>query len=137
MTSRPQNLAPERRSPATARPIRGTQPDYLYPPYASTVKRSPTQPLVLLPHTLSEVTGPVFGYDDVKPNDDDLTRQHDGEPIGERIVVGGPRARRERPAGRRTRWSRSGRRTPRAAIRTASTSTTRRSIRTSPAAAAR
>ena len=71
------------------RPYFATQPAYLYPGYRSTVKRAPTRPLVLLPHTLSEVTGPVFGYDDVNPTDSDLTRQHDGEPIGERIVVSG------------------------------------------------
>jgi protocatechuate 3,4-dioxygenase beta subunit len=71
------------------RPYFDTQPAYLYPGYRSTVKRSPSRPLVLLPHTLTEVTGPVFGYDDVKPTDSDLTRQHDGEPIGERIVVSG------------------------------------------------
>ena len=29
---------------------RGTQPDYDYPPYVSTAKRHPTQPLVLPPH---------------------------------------------------------------------------------------
>jgi len=69
------------------RPFFATQPPYLYPAYRSTVKRAPTRPLVFLPHTLSEVTGPVFGYGDVKPTDADLTRQHDGEPIGERIVV--------------------------------------------------
>jgi protocatechuate 3,4-dioxygenase, beta subunit len=67
----------------------GTQPDYDYPPYASTAKRHPTQPLVALPQTLSELTGPVFGYQDVKPTDSDLTRQHKGEPIGERIIVSG------------------------------------------------
>jgi len=71
------------------RPYFQSQPPYLYPPYSSTVKRSPSRPLVLLPHTLSEVTGPVFGYDDVKPTDNDLTRQHDGDPLGERIVVSG------------------------------------------------
>jgi protocatechuate 3,4-dioxygenase beta subunit len=71
------------------RPYFASQPPYLYPGYRSTVKRSPSRPLVLLPHTLSEVTGPVFGYDDVKPTDSDLTRQHEGEPIGERIVVSG------------------------------------------------
>jgi protocatechuate 3,4-dioxygenase, beta subunit len=71
------------------RPYFNTQPDYLYPPYPSTIKRSPTKPLVMLPHTLSEVTGPVFGMDDVKPGDGDLTHQHDGEPLGERIVVSG------------------------------------------------
>ncbi|TMH23180.1 MAG: protocatechuate 3,4-dioxygenase subunit beta [Betaproteobacteria bacterium] len=72
------------------RPYFATQPAYLYPGYRSTLKRAPTQPLVFLPHTLSEVTGPVFGYDDVKPTDSDLTRQHDGEPLGERIVVSAP-----------------------------------------------
>ena len=71
------------------RPYFVTQPPYLYPGYRSTVKRSPSRPLVLLPHTLTEVTGPVFGYDDVKPTDNDLTRAHEGEPIGERIVVSG------------------------------------------------
>ena len=71
------------------RPYFQTQPDYLYPPYRSTIKRSPTKPLVLLPHTLSEITGPVFGTDDVKPGDSDLTHQHKGDPLGERIVVSG------------------------------------------------
>ena len=71
------------------RPYFKSQPEYLYPPYKSTVKRSPTRALVLLPHTLSEVTGPVFGFHDVKSEDADLTRQHDGEPQGERIIVSG------------------------------------------------
>ena len=59
------------------------------PRYVSTLKRAPTRPLILLPHTLSEITGPVFGWDDIKAGDHDLTRQHGGEPIGERIVVSG------------------------------------------------
>jgi len=67
----------------------GTQPEYDFPPYASTAKRHPTQPLVIVPQTLSEITGPVFGHDDLKPTDNDLTRQHKGEPIGERIIVSG------------------------------------------------
>ena len=71
------------------RPAPGTQPAYLHPPYASTAKRAPTKPLILLPHTLSEVTGPVFGHERIGPNDHDLTRQHEGEPIGERIIVSG------------------------------------------------
>jgi len=88
MTSRPQNL--DTTLPASYRkPDRGTQPEYLFPPYASTVKRSPTQPLVILPTTLSEVTGPIFGFDRIMANDFDLTKQHAGEPIGERIVVSG------------------------------------------------
>jgi len=71
------------------RPFPGTQPEYLFPMYASTVKRAPTRPLVILPHTLSELTGPVFGYDDLRPEDHDLTGQHKGPPIGERIIVSG------------------------------------------------
>ena len=71
------------------RPYFKSQPEYLYPPYKSTIKRSPMRPLVLLPHTLSEVTGPVFGFDDVKREDADLTRQHEAQPQGERIVVSG------------------------------------------------
>jgi len=71
------------------RPYFKTQPDYYYPPYRSTVKRSPTKPLVLLPQTLTELTGPVFGTDDVNPGDSDLTNQHKGQPLGERIVVSG------------------------------------------------
>lgn len=71
------------------RPAAGTQPNYLHSPYVSSIKRAPTKPLVLLPHTLSEVTGPLFGDDAVAPHENDLTRQHEGAPIGERIVVSG------------------------------------------------
>ena len=67
----------------------GTQPSHLYPPYASTVKRAPTRPLVAMPQTLSELTGPVFGHDAIDPIDSDLTRQHPGAPLGERIIVTG------------------------------------------------
>ena len=67
----------------------GTQPDSLYPPYRATRRRAPSQPLIFLPHTLSEVTGPVFGHSDIAPNDNDLTVQHPGDPLGERIIVSG------------------------------------------------
>ncbi|HKV83408.1 MAG TPA: protocatechuate 3,4-dioxygenase subunit beta [Ktedonobacterales bacterium] len=70
-------------------PLAGTQPEYLHPAYRSSIKRAPTRPLILAPHTLSEVTGPVFGDDTVHPGDGDLTRQHGGEPLGERIFVSG------------------------------------------------
>ena len=59
------------------------------PAYGSTVKRAPSKPLILLPHTLSETTGPVFGHSAVAAGDSDLTRQHAGEPLGERIIVSG------------------------------------------------
>lgn len=70
-------------------PPTGTQPDFHYPPYVSSVARSPRQPLVLLPKTISERTGPVFGHGLIAPTDNDLTAQHGGEPIGERILVHG------------------------------------------------
>lgn len=59
------------------------------PAYGSTIKRAPSKPLILLPHTLSETTGPVFGHSAVAAGDSDLTRQHAGEPLGERIIVSG------------------------------------------------
>ena len=67
------------------------QPPYVYPPYRSTMKRGPQKPLVPLPHTLSELTGPVYGRDAVRPLDNDLTRNAvvNGEPIGERIIIAG------------------------------------------------
>jgi protocatechuate 3,4-dioxygenase beta subunit len=67
----------------------GTQPDFLYEPYRSTIRRSPSKPLIFTPQTLSEVTGPVFGPGDISQTDNDLTRQHEGEPLGERIIVTG------------------------------------------------
>jgi protocatechuate 3,4-dioxygenase beta subunit len=88
MTSRPQD-GNARHLAGYRKPDRGTQPDYLFPAYASTVRRSPSQPLVLLQTSLSEITGPVFGHDLLKANDHDLTKQGTGDPIGERIVVSG------------------------------------------------
>ena len=64
-------------------------PKHLTPGYRSTVKRSPSKPLIVVPHTLSELTGPVHGNDAVQESDADLTKQHKGEPLGERIIVHG------------------------------------------------
>ncbi|MBC7415771.1 MAG: protocatechuate 3,4-dioxygenase subunit beta [Herminiimonas sp.] len=75
--------------PQYRRPLAGTQPEYLSPAYESTRIRSPSQPLIILPQTLSELTGPVFGHGHVKVGDSDLTRQHAGAPQGERMVLGG------------------------------------------------
>jgi protocatechuate 3,4-dioxygenase beta subunit len=66
-----------------------TDPPYIYQDYRSTQLRGPKKPLVILPHTLSELTGPVFGEDAVSDGDADLTLGHAGEPLGERIVVSG------------------------------------------------
>jgi protocatechuate 3,4-dioxygenase, beta subunit len=64
-------------------------PPYLHPDYVGTRLRAPKRPLIPLRHTLSEVTGPVYGHEDVGELDHDLTRQHPGEPLGERIILGG------------------------------------------------
>jgi protocatechuate 3,4-dioxygenase beta subunit len=57
--------------------------------YASTALRYPRQPLVAVPQSLTELTGPVLGDGRVQASDADLTTQHDGEPLGERIIVHG------------------------------------------------
>ena len=62
---------------------------HLAPAYKSSIKRAPAKPLIIAPHTLSELTGPVYGHDAVQPGDADLTKQHKGEPLGERIIVFG------------------------------------------------
>jgi protocatechuate 3,4-dioxygenase, beta subunit len=71
------------------RPEPGTQPPHLHPPYVSSIKRAPTKPLVSIPQTLSEITGPVFGQEVVQPKACDLTSQHGGSPHGQRIIVSG------------------------------------------------
>lgn len=72
---------------ATAIP--GSQPDFHYPPYVSSIARSPRMPLVFLPETLTERTGPVFGHGLIRQHDNDLTAQHESDPLGERIFVHG------------------------------------------------
>lgn len=67
------------------------QPPYLHEHYKSTVLRAPQKPLIPLPQTLSELTGPVYGHDEIQPLDNDLTKNaaKNGEVIGERIIVTG------------------------------------------------
>ena len=67
----------------------GSQPPLLYPPYKSTVRRAPSKPLIRLPANLSGLDEPVYGWWPVGENDNDLTRQHPGEPQGQRIIVAG------------------------------------------------
>ncbi|WP_113703754.1 protocatechuate 3,4-dioxygenase subunit beta [Nonomuraea lactucae] len=66
-------------------------PPYLSPGYRSTILRAPRRPPVPFeadPDTI-ELSGPVFGHEEIGPLDHDLTRQHAGEPIGERVIVTG------------------------------------------------
>ena len=68
----------------------GHHPPLDYPDYRSTALRHPRQPpLVPLPQRLTEVTGPLLGEGRVGEHDRDLTVQHGGEPLGERIIVDG------------------------------------------------
>lgn len=68
-----------------------SQPPLIHTDYKSTRLRGPTKPLVPIPASLSEITGPVYGHDAVDPIDADLTKNaiKNGEPIGERIIVEG------------------------------------------------
>jgi protocatechuate 3,4-dioxygenase beta subunit len=70
-------------------PVSGVHPPLLSPEYQSTQRRVPRRPLMVLPQWLTEVTGPLLGDGRVEDSDSDLTRQHAGEPLGERIIVTG------------------------------------------------
>ena len=67
----------------------GVDPPYDHHDYVGTRLRAPKEPLVLVPASLTELTGPVFGESAVGELDADLTLQHAGEPHGQRIVVTG------------------------------------------------
>ncbi|HEY7433205.1 MAG TPA: protocatechuate 3,4-dioxygenase subunit beta [Streptosporangiaceae bacterium] len=67
----------------------GVHPPLDFPAYRATALRHPSQPLVLLPQGLTEITGPLLGAERAAPTDADLTVQHAGEPLGERIIVTG------------------------------------------------
>ena len=65
------------------------QPSYVYPDYVATRLRAPQKPLIILPQTLSDLTGPAYRRGSIGELDNDLTRQHGGEPLGERIFLTG------------------------------------------------
>jgi protocatechuate 3,4-dioxygenase beta subunit len=60
-----------------------------HPDYKSTGLRAPLHTPVDLPHRLTEITGPLLGEGRVTAADADLTRQHEGETQGQRIIVHG------------------------------------------------
>lgn len=66
-------------------------PPFVHAEYRSTALRGPKRPLLPLKHTLSELTGPVYGHESVGPLDADLTKNaaRNGEPLGQRIIVTG------------------------------------------------
>jgi protocatechuate 3,4-dioxygenase, beta subunit len=70
---------------------RSQHPPALTPDYKTSVLRSPSLSLWSLQNSLSEVTGPAFGRDELGPLDNDLILNYakSGEPIGERTIVHG------------------------------------------------
>jgi protocatechuate 3,4-dioxygenase beta subunit len=76
-------------SAGSNRLVEGSQPPLTYPPYQSGALRSPTRPLIKLTRDFSDFAAPVYGYRAIGAVDADLTRQHAGEPLGERIIVSG------------------------------------------------
>jgi len=71
---------------------RALHPPALTPGYKTSVARSPRQSLISLENTISEITGPRFGHNDIDAGDNDLLTNYarPGEgPIGERIILHG------------------------------------------------
>jgi protocatechuate 3,4-dioxygenase beta subunit len=64
-------------------------PPYAVAEYASTTSRAPQYPPVWLPAGPTERSGPLFTEVTLRPEDADLTAQHDDAPLGERIHVSG------------------------------------------------
>src|SRR5688572_21961880 len=71
------------------KPPAGAHPPLRHADYRSTLERAPRQAPVLLPQGATELSGPRFDRSVLYPHHDDLTRQADGQPLGERIIVGG------------------------------------------------
>jgi protocatechuate 3,4-dioxygenase beta subunit len=66
------------------------QPSLLFPAYTSTVKRAPSQPLIRIPQTITETSGAADCWNELMGGAmADMTKQHKGEPLGQRIIVTG------------------------------------------------
>ena len=59
------------------------------PAYRSSELRAPKRPLRVLPERFPDLSVPLMTGIAIGPLDHDLTRQHDGEPLGERITISG------------------------------------------------
>jgi protocatechuate 3,4-dioxygenase beta subunit len=62
---------------------------YDFPPYRSSVLRHPTKNPKLVDPEAIELTSPAYGQRDVAAIESNLTIQHAGEPLGERMTVRG------------------------------------------------
>ncbi|MFI2188111.1 protocatechuate 3,4-dioxygenase subunit beta [Streptomyces sioyaensis] len=93
MTLTQHDISQEIAQQATSHAVTGEvahHPARGYAPYRSSRLRHPRQPLVTVQDPEgAELCGPAFGLTDVTELDADLTRQHTGEPLGERITVSG------------------------------------------------
>lgn len=70
----------------------GHHPVALYPPYRTSIKRSPQAAPLSFPTSIGEESGPVFGHDLLGPLDADLLHnfaQDGASAIGPRIIVHG------------------------------------------------
>jgi protocatechuate 3,4-dioxygenase, beta subunit len=68
------------------------QPPLAHAPFKASIVRAPRKPLVRIPHTLTETTGPTgdgIWEKLIGPGVTDLTRQHAGVASGERIILSG------------------------------------------------
>jgi len=65
----------------------GVDPPFLHPDYRSTALRAPLRPPIRIQYGPSELTGPDGAA--LLRGQADLTRQHAGEPLGERIIIHG------------------------------------------------
>ena len=77
-------------APAPYRRDDAGQPPSRFDDYRSTIVRSPRAPLVRIPATLTETTGPAGCWERLMgPAAADLTTQHKAPPQGQRIIVTG------------------------------------------------
>jgi protocatechuate 3,4-dioxygenase beta subunit len=64
-------------------------PNLGFAPYRSSILRHPIKKLHHVDPETIELRSPIFGHHEVKPEESDLTIQHVGEPLGERIIIAG------------------------------------------------
>ena len=74
-----------------ARQRESSFPPYLYEAYRATVRRAPHRPLVAIPKTLSEMTGPgpALSANGVQDSDLTLNMGTEAPAMGERIIITG------------------------------------------------
>jgi protocatechuate 3,4-dioxygenase beta subunit len=71
---------------------RDRHPPAYTPGYKTSVARSPRYSLISLENSVGDITGPVFGHDDIDPSDNDLIYNYADagqSAIGERMILHG------------------------------------------------